>query len=346
MGDNRQSQVQHRRQQHETTNEHVSDLHRQSEDESSPLLQGHEEVEDHLKVRQLALILVLFMSIGSSWSEACIGPLKSLLIERLHLSNTRYGVLAASTQLVNTIVPIFVVWVDISGASTAALAATLFSLLGTLITAASVTNYSSLVLGRILQGLGKILLDAATTKILAKWSSASEQHTKIGMGLSISLKFSIERLAAAISQATAVPLASRSYNKISLDRPFWVAAGVAFASTLAAILYKALERRYERQIDQQSSSSFSLLQPLSLIKITGRSVEQTLNSLSLFFVVLAVSQFFQPIAVANNLVADILRWRGVDTKSAGYLAGMSQLAAIIAAPALGLFFDFYGHRLE
>jgi MFS family permease len=313
--------------------------------ESEPLLERRRSTIAHSNTshttRVFAMTLLFLMSTGANWTEACLGPLKPILLKEMAINNTQYGVISASTQLSNTILPIFTgLWIDRIGPSRMSIFATLTVCLGALLAAvaSSIASYPLLVLGRIIQGTGVIIVDTAATKLIVRWSRGTGW-----LGMAISCNFAFDRVAGAISKATAVPIAQSGgrggvgETKTGVSSTtFWFAALVSCISLLASIFYSGFERRHTSKPSTPITSHTSSLAML----------KRTLNALPLFFVFIAVTQFYQPIAVFNNLSADIIRWKSLSPRASGYLASVGQVAPIFVAPLLGGFFDRYGHRME
>lgn len=311
-------------------------------EEREPLIDQHRSARletDTKRTRLIALLLLFLLSTGANWTEACLGPLKSTLVQDFNISNTQYGVISASTQLSNTILPIFAgLWIDRLGASRMAIVATLTVCIGAIIAAIACdsVNYFLLVLGRIIQGMGIIIVDTAATKLIVFWSKQAGW-----LGLAISCNFAFDRAAGAISKATAVPI-SQSGTLTNSSTTFWAAASISSVSFLASLLYYRFEQKHLSKrtiLTTAATATESTLTSLAILR-------KTVTSLPMFLVFIMMTQFYQPIAVFNNLSADILRWRGSSQRTAGYLASIGQVTPIFVAPLLGGFFDRYGHRME
>lgn len=281
------------------------------------------------------MALLFLLSMGASWTEACLGPLKKLLLDELSINNTQYGVISASTQLANTILPIFTgLWIDRIGASRMAIFATSTVCIGAVIAAlaSSTESYPLLVFGRIIQGMGVIIVDTAATKLIVRWSRGAGW-----LGLAISCNFAFDRVAGAISKATAIPIAQYG-NQTTSSTTFWIAFIVSCISLLASLVYSRFEQQHTIKSPTSSGQSANTS--------TFAMLKRTFTTLPVFFVYIAATQFYQPIAVFNNLSADIIRWKGLSPRASGYLASVGQVAPIFVAPLLGGFFDRYGHRME
>jgi MFS family permease len=315
-----------------------------SSDESAPLLPRRDAEADAdqsvpRKARLTALVLVFLLSTGANWTEACLGPLKSSLLQEFEISNTQYGVISASTQLVNTILPIFTgLWIDRVGASRMAIFATSTVCIGAVLAALACTSansYTLLVLGRIIQGIGVIVVDTAATKLIVSWAGQAGW-----LGMAISCNFAFDRAAGTLSKASAVPIAQLG-GTMRIAHTLWAAAAVSTVSLIAALVYSS---RLEPTHRKKSSRIHPPSRAVSMS--SWAMLQRTLSSLPAFFVYILVTQFYQPIAVFNNLSADILRWKGSSQVNAGYLASLGQATPILVAPLLGGFFDRYGHRMK
>ncbi|UZJ55506.1 hypothetical protein CBS101457_004826 [Exobasidium rhododendri] len=309
-----------------------------SNGERAPLLLRNAPSTADLNVpyrpRILAMALLFLLSTGANWAEACLGPMKTTLLLEMNINNTQYGIISASTQLANTILPIFAgLWIDRLGASRMAVVATLTVCIGAVLAAvaSSTASYPTLVLGRIVQGMGIIVVDTAATKLVVRWSRGAGR-----LGLAISCNFAFNRAASAISKATAVPIA-QSGGQTKSSTTFWVAAIISSLSLFASLFYYWFEQRYS--VKPHSSTFPASVSTFAMLK-------KTLLTLPLFYVYISATQFYQPIAVFNNLSADIIRWKGLSLRASGYLASIGQVAPILVAPLLGGFFDRFGHRMD
>jgi hypothetical protein len=216
-----------------TSSTQAMSLTRPEDGEREPLLlqqQTCSNVADPVVTRGTritALALLFLLSTGANWTEACLGPLKTTLLHELAIDNTQYGVIFASTQLANTLLPIFAgVWIDRVGASKMAIVATSIVCVGAVLAAvaSSTASYPMLVSGRVIQGLGIIIVDTAATKLIVRWSRGAGW-----LGLSISCNFAFDRAAGAISKATAVPIAQSGGSQLSCQ----VSPSLLLSSTLA-----------------------------------------------------------------------------------------------------------------
>ena len=229
-----------------------------------------------------ALALLFLLSTGANWTEACMGPLKATLLSALRINNTQYGVLSASTQLANTVLPIFTgLWIDQMGAARMAVAATTTVCMGAALAALAChsASFPLLVLARIVQGTGVIVVDTAATKLIVQ-----RARRVGGMGLALSCNFAIDRAAGALSKATAVPIAQSGVAQgvpMSATATFCVAAGISSVSLLASLVY--------RRFEQPSTVLDTTRTPPSSLAMLKR----TLALLPVLFVYIAVTQFCQ-----------------------------------------------------
>lgn len=121
----------------------------------------------------IALICVISLPIGHTWTGSALGPLKNTLREELGINNTQFGVLSSADAFVNTVFPIVGgLILDWWGPNIVTLCCTSVILVGSVIAAAGVQIglWRVLVGGHVLMGFGIAVLDSATQKV---WTSSS-----------------------------------------------------------------------------------------------------------------------------------------------------------------------------
>lgn len=84
-----------------------------------------------------SVIEMCIVPVGSNYADATLGPLKSTIRKQVpNVSNARYGTIAASSSLVNAVLPIISgVAIDYFGATPGSIISSCFILVGTLIRA-------------------------------------------------------------------------------------------------------------------------------------------------------------------------------------------------------------------
>lgn len=306
----------------------------------------YEREELALKTRFGALALLLFLAAGANWGDSALGPLKSTIVKELKIDNTQYGIIASAVQLTNTIIPIFSgLWIDRYGAAHMAVVATLAVFVGSIVTAsgAQSDSYATVVAGRVIQGLGYLTADTTTAKLIITWFRGGGW-----LAFAVSFNFAFERAISVASKASAVPI-SQSTGDYAWT--LWVGSiicGVSFVFSLAYVGYE----RWAMPAHMRSLQEFKKHQTKDARVQTfdapynRRNILKAASTLPAFFVFLTATQFYQPIAVFNNLSADIIRRKGKTVEVSGYLSSVNQIVPIVVTPMLGAFFDRFGHRME
>lgn len=116
----------------------------------------------------IALLCVITLPIGHTWTGSALGPLKNTLRNELGITNTQFGVLSSADAFVNTVLPIVGgLILDWWGPNVVTLCCTSAILVGSVVAAAGVQVglWRVLVGGHVLMGFGIAVLDSATQKV-------------------------------------------------------------------------------------------------------------------------------------------------------------------------------------
>lgn len=121
--------------------------------------------------------------------------------------------------------------------ASAALASCFFCVLGSAIAAgsASSNNYKLLIVGRIVMGLGSIVLEGAQSKLYAHWFNGNWLATVIALDLAWGSATTV------IARVTAVPM---SHLGGWYGWALWIPVFVIAACTGLVIAYTVFEQRY------------------------------------------------------------------------------------------------------
>lgn len=128
------------------------------------------------KYKWVALLCVITLPVGHTWTGSALGPLKNTLRNELDINNTQFGVISSADAFVNTIFPIVGgIILDWYGPNIVTLCCTSVVLVGSAIAAAGVTVglWRMLVAGHVLMGFGIAVLDSATQKVKTLFFSQS-----------------------------------------------------------------------------------------------------------------------------------------------------------------------------
>lgn len=116
----------------------------------------------------IALLCIVSLPIGHTWTGSALGPLKNTLRNELGVNNAQFGVISSADAFVNTVFPIVGGLVlDWWGPNLVTLCCTAVILVGSVVAAAGVQVglWRVLVSGHVLMGFGIAVLDSATQKV-------------------------------------------------------------------------------------------------------------------------------------------------------------------------------------
>ncbi|KIS70912.1 uncharacterized protein UMAG_00840 [Mycosarcoma maydis] len=125
------------------------------------------------KHRLPALLMVLFFTLGSNFSQSSLSPLKSTIKKQIPaVTNARYGAIASAEQLVNGILPLFSgIMIDYYGPSITSLLSSTAILIGTIIRAVGGQrgSFGTILAGQIIFGLGSTTIETSQSKLYTHW---------------------------------------------------------------------------------------------------------------------------------------------------------------------------------
>ncbi|OMJ15907.1 Major facilitator superfamily domain-containing protein 1 [Smittium culicis] len=282
------------------------------------------------KYKIIVLVLVCMMSFGSHFSGISFGVLKSKLVKKLGISNTKYGVLQSSNELMNTFMPLVVgLFFDAYGSVWGALAVSTAILLGTSLVAisSSINSYGMMVAGRIIYGIGSGAIVSIQEAILAQWFAGGSVSAAIGIQLSTS------RLSSYIGTVSVVPFAEKTG---SITYAFALAAGFCALSVFLSLAYCLIVQTEK------------IAQALPTVKSKGRFQWKKLLYFPAIFWMIMLSQTFLGAIWSSFLGfnADLIRVKFNNTDAiAAYNASVSQIVPILCPFILGFAMDYFGKRM-
>ncbi|PVU96867.1 hypothetical protein BB559_002238 [Furculomyces boomerangus] len=302
---------------------------------------SHEVSEDNTTTkkssktsRYIVLVICCLLSFGSHFSGTSLGSLKNILKKELKISNTQYGILQASNELLNTFMPLVSgIVFDIYGSVWGSLVVSTAIFLGTLIVAisASISSFPLMVVGRLIYGAGSGAIVGIQESILAQWFSEGSLSTVIGVQLSTS------RLSTYIGTITVVPFgeATNWYGN-----SFYLSAGLCGFCLLLNVVYSLMITKQNKLVSRSNSA----------VTINKKKFEwRQLLRLPLVFWILMFSQMALGSSWSSFLGFNAemikIRFKTTDTIAA-YKASVSQVVPIILPFVLGIFLDRIGQRLH
>ena len=276
--------------------------------------------------RWLALLLVSLAMFGNYYAYDALNPVVDLLRSQRGLDYGQVGMLSTAYNVAALLVLLAGGYViDRFGARRAIVAFALVCVLAAAVTA-SAQDYSSLLAGRFLLGLGAEPLIVAVTAVLAKWFKGKELSFAFGLNLSIS------RLGSAStdwSTSFASPLYSNWHD------PLWLATGVMCAGFGAAVLYFLMEKRADGRFDLGQADATDKLDLKRLYRFSP----------SYWYIVALCVVFYSTVFPFRAFAIDYFQQaHGLSREAAGLLSSLLPFAAIVATPLFGLWVDRVGRR--
>ncbi|HRS53770.1 MAG TPA: MFS transporter [Bacteroidales bacterium] len=135
--------------------------------------------------RWLILALISFAMFGNYYIYDSISPLADLLVKQLNFTDQNIGLLQGIYSFPNIImVLIGGIIIDRIGTKKSALLFTILVFIGSIITAIS-SNFSIMVTGRLIFGLGAESMIVAITTVIARWFKGKELSLAFGLNLTI-----------------------------------------------------------------------------------------------------------------------------------------------------------------
>ncbi|KDN50038.1 hypothetical protein RSAG8_01374, partial [Rhizoctonia solani AG-8 WAC10335] len=262
--------------------------------------------------RIIAMLFALSLAVGSSFSEATLGPLKSTLVKDLHISNARYGTISSATSVVNMCLPIVGGYlVDFYPIEYGMLFCAFSVFAGAIVSAVGAQHnaFGPVLGGCLLLGFGSTIIEIIPQKIYCHWFRGR------GLAFVLGLDVSWGKVIVLIAKATAVPM-----SKVGGEWPWalWIPAIVCGANIVLTFAYMAwirtLPQKYRagrRKVSAQERARSQLRRPTL----------KAAREIPSFFWFMFCTQICQAGVVGgfNGLSADIIRaTRGTTAQVAGY----------------------------
>jgi MFS family permease len=332
-------------------------------------------------MRWLVLFVISLAMFGNYYIYDSISPLAKILIQQLNFTNENIGLLQGIYSFPNIImVLIGGIIIDRIGTKKAALIFTILVLVGALFTAFR-GDFVTMVIGRLIFGLGAESMIVAITTVIAKWFKGKELSLAFGLNLTIA------RLGSFLA------LNSNSWGKglyTYWQNPLWVTVGAGVIAVAAIIVYFLVEKMSSRKYalaaeDEQDKVILSdvfkfnklrttiavIVAPITLIVffsigfvVLDSNVENILKFIvvivltvvfsflnyktfdkSFWFITCLCVTFYSAMfpfqTFAINFFQDV---HGVSAEYAGFLSSTLTLFAMFATPVFGYMSDMIGKR--
>ncbi|KAI9016539.1 major facilitator superfamily domain-containing protein [Phycomyces nitens] len=286
--------------------------------------------------KTIALVTALLFPLGSHFSASALSAMKAPIKANLNIDNTRYGVLSSAVSIINTIFPIAGgVFIDMFGSVWGTLAVNCLIIIGSLLTAiaAKIESFALMVVGRVVFGIGSGLIVTMQESLLSKWFRT--EHLSIAIGLQLS----ISRLSTFLGTLVANPIAERTGDWVWA---FWLSFILCGFSILMNVIYALTVMKLRGNV-VISKEEVARLKSKKTFKWRSVFKFPTIywHIILIEFIFAAVWSSFQTISTELVLVH-------FNTSSvlAGYKASASQSIPIVATAVLGVFMDYFGHRIS
>ncbi|KAJ1902654.1 hypothetical protein LPJ81_003484, partial [Coemansia sp. IMI 209127] len=252
----------------------------------------------------------------------------------LDITNAQYGALQSTVSAVNTILPILGgLFIDSFGTTTGSLLATSLIMIGNLIISISThyRSFSTMVVGRILYGLGSGTITVVQETILGSWFKGK------GLAITIAIQITTSRIASFLSMGTAIPVTKRFDF---YGAAFWANFIVCAISFGINLVYMVAMKHIHREAS-----------PEMLVRL--RSKHKFNPRLVFFFFgiywLIIVESFTVGAGWTSflHINSELVKLRfGANDAVAAWSASVSQIMPIFIVPFLGWFFDFFGLRTD
>ncbi|KAJ9092414.1 hypothetical protein QFC20_007369 [Naganishia adeliensis] len=323
------------------------------------------------RVKVPALVLVIFFTLGSNYTQSSLSPLKSTIRKQVPgVTNAKYGVIASSDQLINGILPIFSgIVIDYYGPSFGSLFSSSFILLGAVVRAIGGQRASFPIIlgGQILFGIGSTTIETAQSKLYTHWYRGTAKGGRGWIGFVYGLDIAMGRVFNLSGNLSAIPI-TQSTGKWYWA--FWVGAILCAVTLGINIAYVFIERSLpkearivtglqvarrahrqaveprEKPVDGFEEGVGRPLTPFS--KDHFKFVAISIKAIPAAFWFIAISQLLQAGVVgaySSNLSETIEITRGTTKLTAGYTSSIGQIIPIVMTPIVGLCFDLFGRRM-
>ncbi|OAL44852.1 MFS general substrate transporter [Pyrenochaeta sp. DS3sAY3a] len=285
---------------------------------------------------------VVCFPIGTTWTQASLGPLKNTLRNELGINNTQFGVIAIADSFVNTIFPIIGgMFLDWWGPNPITVCCTTIILIGSVIAAAA-TNLEAwrvLVAGHVVMGFGQAVLDSAQQKFMYHWFGAS------GLALAFGLENAISSTVGLVAGMVAVPIRD---NLGWYGWSFWIPACFCLVSVIVNIAYIFFERFFIPQEMRLTSARAKAVAANNGLNDKRAFSWDSLLKLPWQYLMLPGTQLLQS-GAANSFsvsAADMIRMKGYTEAVAGFMSTGQKVIRILMGPIVGWTIDRYGHRFH
>ena len=309
-------------------------------------------LKERALVRWSILIVIAFVQASNYYFYDAISPLKRLLEENFHFTNSDFGLFVAVYSFPNVFLLMAIfggIILDRMGIRKTGFLFVGLMAAGALLTAYGASEYYTsggpgyafmskvfkgyspelkmMLLGRFLFGLGAETSIVVVSKIIVKWFKGKE------LALAFGLKIGIARMGsfAAFNLSPWIAGSSSSWT-IAI----WAAAILVCIGLLAFAVYTIYDRKLDRQAEIASSSPAA--DAFHISDLTG-----LLRNRSFIFVTLLCLTFYSAVFPFQSFAPDFfLNKFGYDLQMSGLIASLLSFGTMLFTPFFGFLVDRKG----
>ncbi|KAF7732113.1 hypothetical protein EC973_006368 [Apophysomyces ossiformis] len=290
--------------------------------------------EQPWEYKMVALACALFLAVGSHFAAHTLGAMKSKLKEEFGISNAQYGAIQSSVAIVNTVLPVLGgIFIDAFGTIAGSILTTVLITSGNVMVAISTSNASlmTMIIGRILYGIGSGSVVIVQETILSQWFRGRS------LAVVVALMLTVSRLASFSAQATVVPIARWTGW---WGYAFWFSASLCIFSLFVNFVYIALLRSV-------SKPGVACKKQLEVLKRKKSFKWGKLLYLPHSYWLIAIMEFLLGggWGCFLHINSEFVKFRfGYDDGHAAAIASLAQIMPVFLMPVLGMCIDRYGKR--
>ncbi|EER12785.1 Hexuronate transporter, putative [Perkinsus marinus ATCC 50983] len=288
-------------------------------------------------VRFIVLILQSLVLMGLTYNYDMCSATRNVLVERLGISDTGYGVISGVYAYPNVILPLFGgLLIDLVGVQRSMIFFVLINFSGTVVYALGLhmRSFTVLVVGRAIFGMGGESLNVANSTIMTHWFRGKELAFALGCSLTLS------RLGSVLVLNTQ-PMFVRNWGVV-----IGAMAGVCMAGVTSAVLTCVFDRQANSHdkanhiagAEEDTKSGDRGVQ-LSDVKSFGKMF--WCLALSCVFTYMSIFPFYQVVAPAY-LQSDA--HFGFDLKTTNAINSIPTMLGAVLSPFMSIYIDRRGQR--
>jgi MFS family permease len=241
-------------------------------------------------IRWSILLFISLAMFGNYYVFDCISPLADVLVKQLGFNDANIGLLQGIYSFPNIILVLLGgIIIDRIGSKKAVLIFTSLIFLGSVITAAS-GNIVTMVIGRLVFGMGAESMIVAITTIIAQWFKGKELSFAFGLNLTVA------RLGSFLA------LNSPTWGKSlysNWQSPLFVAVGATVFAIIFILIYFAFDKYFGKQAVSAEQASQDKVYFSDIFKTpTKNLVIYTVSAIAVCFLLL---QFVFNIRFESNI---------------------------------------------